>query len=294
MLLVFLGLVAVAFQWGAGAYRQEFGGHPDEAAHFITALMIHDYLASAAGSHPMRFAERYYEHYPKVALGHWPPVFYVVQAGWMLVWGVSRAAALGLLAVVGVLTARLLAGTVARCCGWVSGLGAALLWLSVPLVQIHTGMVMADLPVTLIMLLAVIALGRFLEAGRARDALAFGVWSGLAILTKGSAMALALVVPSALVLSGRYAVLRRPVLWGSAAVVAVLAGPWTAYFQSVNKEGWADTPWWQFVRQALPYYPRVLVQQVGVLGIGLAVLLTAWHGVWMTLVAAGVAQRVAD
>ena len=30
------------------------------------------------------------------------------------------------------------------------------------------------------------------------------------------------------------------------------------------------------------------------LGIVMAVLLTAWHGVWMTLVAAGVAQRVAD
>jgi hypothetical protein len=30
------------------------------------------------------------------------------------------------------------------------------------------------------------------------------------------------------------------------------------------------------------------------LGIVAAVLLTAWHGVWMTLVAAGVAQRVAD
>ncbi|MGI9177191.1 MAG: hypothetical protein ACR2IT_04975 [Pirellulales bacterium] len=30
------------------------------------------------------------------------------------------------------------------------------------------------------------------------------------------------------------------------------------------------------------------------LGIVAAVLLTAWHGVWMTLVAAGVAQPVAD
>jgi hypothetical protein len=30
------------------------------------------------------------------------------------------------------------------------------------------------------------------------------------------------------------------------------------------------------------------------LGIVAAVLLTAWHGIWMTLVAAGVAQRVAD
>jgi hypothetical protein len=30
------------------------------------------------------------------------------------------------------------------------------------------------------------------------------------------------------------------------------------------------------------------------LGIVAAVMLTAWHGVWMVLVAAGVAQRVAD
>lgn len=30
------------------------------------------------------------------------------------------------------------------------------------------------------------------------------------------------------------------------------------------------------------------------LGIVAAVLLTAWHGIWMALVAAGVAQRVAD
>jgi hypothetical protein len=30
------------------------------------------------------------------------------------------------------------------------------------------------------------------------------------------------------------------------------------------------------------------------LGIVAAVLLTVWHGIWMTLVAAGVAQRVAD
>jgi hypothetical protein len=30
------------------------------------------------------------------------------------------------------------------------------------------------------------------------------------------------------------------------------------------------------------------------LGIVAAVMLTAWHGVWVTLVAAGVAQRVAD
>ena len=29
-----------------GAYHAEFGSHPDEAAHYVTGLMVRDYLAS--------------------------------------------------------------------------------------------------------------------------------------------------------------------------------------------------------------------------------------------------------
>jgi hypothetical protein len=50
-----LGFV-VLLQAAAGAYRSGFGGHPDEAAHLITALMVRDFLAGLDYRHPWDFA----------------------------------------------------------------------------------------------------------------------------------------------------------------------------------------------------------------------------------------------
>ncbi|HJZ98096.1 MAG TPA: oligosaccharide flippase family protein, partial [Candidatus Solibacter sp.] len=69
---VFL-LAAIVLQWRDGAFHAEFDGHPDEAGHFITSLMIRDYAATRIGTNPLAFARDYYLHYPRVALGHWPP-----------------------------------------------------------------------------------------------------------------------------------------------------------------------------------------------------------------------------
>src|SRR5207245_1427881 len=40
--------------------------------------------------HPFQFALNYYAHFPKVALGHRPPLFELQQTAWSLVFGVSR------------------------------------------------------------------------------------------------------------------------------------------------------------------------------------------------------------
>ena len=67
-LLVFSAVVLV-MQWQRGAADEEFGGHPDEAAHYVTGLMVGDYLRAGMNQSPMAYAENYYTHYPKVALG---------------------------------------------------------------------------------------------------------------------------------------------------------------------------------------------------------------------------------
>ncbi len=64
--------------------------------------MVRDYLANLASlnfSGPMEFAENYYVHYPEVALGHWPPTFYVVQALWTLPFSASRGSVILLMSV---------------------------------------------------------------------------------------------------------------------------------------------------------------------------------------------------
>jgi hypothetical protein len=91
-------LATACLQRTSGAFQSDFSAYPDEPAHYVTGLMVRDYLAGLFPAAPMRYAENYYIHYPQVAFGHWPPVFYIVQAMWTLCFGVSRSSLLLLMA----------------------------------------------------------------------------------------------------------------------------------------------------------------------------------------------------
>src|SRR5580698_9640953 len=87
--LIFLA-VAIALQGTGGAWNNDFGSNSDEPAHFVSAVMLRDFLLGGELAHPMAFAKLFYLHYPKVAIGQWPPFLYVVLGSWMVVFGVSR------------------------------------------------------------------------------------------------------------------------------------------------------------------------------------------------------------
>lgn len=219
----------LALQLAGGAYANEFGGHPDEAGHYVTGLMMRDYALSRDWSSPMHFAQNYYVHYPKVALGHWPPVFYLAQATWTIPFGPSRASVMLLMGTLTTALAGTLYHVVARRHGRLSGLVAALVLVGLPVTQDLTGVLMADVPVALLSFWAALAFARYLDGGRWRDSTAFGVLAGLTILTKGNGIFMALVPPLALVLSGRWRLLARPSFYWPAALVCALCGPWFAF-----------------------------------------------------------------
>src|SRR5262245_42475830 len=206
-------VVAVALQAFGGAFRSEFGGADDEAAHYVTGLMVRDYIGALRLASPMRFAEDYYIHYPQVALGHWPPFFYVVQAAWTLPFSPSR---LSMFLMMSLLT-TLLAGTVyhvirSEFCSK-AGIATALLLIALPLIQAYNGMVMAEILMTLLSFWAVLHFGRFLTTEKWQYAAGFGICAMLAILTKGNGLSLALVPPLAVVFSRRFHLLTRPSFW---------------------------------------------------------------------------------
>ncbi len=60
----------------------EIASHPDEAAHYVTGVMGYEYVRGHLGENPIGFAEQFYARYPKVAIGHWPPGYYAIQAVW--------------------------------------------------------------------------------------------------------------------------------------------------------------------------------------------------------------------
>jgi hypothetical protein len=73
-------LICVAVQASTGAWEAPFTSYADEPSHFVGAVMARDYLRSGLTATPMTFARNYYQHYPFLAIGHWPPFFYAVMA----------------------------------------------------------------------------------------------------------------------------------------------------------------------------------------------------------------------
>jgi hypothetical protein len=217
---------AVGLQWRSGAYQSEFGSNPDEPAHYVTGLMVRDYIMSLAPANPMTYARNYYLHYPKVALGHWPPVFYLVQAAWTVPFSASRTSLLLLMAMLTALLATTLSAVIRRCFSARAGIGAGLLMVSLPIIQAESAVVMTEILMSLLVFAAAMSWGRYLDVPDWKHAAWFGGWASLAIMTKGTGFLLALVPVISLLLSRRFRLATRLSFWLPAIMVVVLCGPW--------------------------------------------------------------------
>ena len=165
----------VGLQWRASAVDAGFGEYPDEPAHYVTGLMVHDYLKAGLPSHPVAFAVDFYSHLPQVGLGHWPPLFYIAEAVWMLLFGVSRASVLVLIALIAAGLAWAVFRETAKEFGLATGLVGGALIALLPIVRWSDNLVMTDMLVALLGFLACCAWGRYLDSGRIADSLWYGL-----------------------------------------------------------------------------------------------------------------------
>jgi hypothetical protein len=138
----------------------------DGPAHFTTGVMVHDYLRSGLGSNPVAFAESFYVRFPKVAFGQWPPVYYVLQAIWYLIFPISIDSARILSAVIALTMAATLFLRLRLSCGPLAACAAAAAFLSFRPIQMAAWEVMSDLLTGLFVLFALLSLSTFLEDPR--------------------------------------------------------------------------------------------------------------------------------
>lgn len=249
----------LAFLWQrrASATASELGGHPDEAAHYITGLAFQNYLATGLASGPQKSFADFSAHYPNVRPLASPPLFPIVQAAWTTAFGKSRASLLFMMCLLAALVALLLYFALRADFGEAAAVIAAALFISLPLVREHTATLLPPLLCTACMLAAALAFARFLERERLADALLFGLASALAILTDQMGLALALFVPLALLLSRKWTVLARPQFWIGIALAAAPA--W--YFHASN---WTPASL-SFSRAAVPFFAAELASAVGII-----------------------------
>ncbi|MBV9038463.1 MAG: glycosyltransferase family 39 protein [Acidobacteriaceae bacterium] len=235
--LTFLSLIVI-LQVASGAYTSEFGVYADEASHYVTSLMVWDYIAHFHFEPPIRFAQEYYHHYPKVAIGHWPPFFYVVQAFWIALFSPSRASVRLEVACTTALVAYVVFREARQWFGWKLGFFAGLLTLCLPIIQTYSDEEMAEALLTLMCFGSTVFFAQYVDSGRWRDGLLFGGFFSLAVLTKGSGWLLAIVPPVTLMLTRDWKVLRRLSFWVSLALVSILCVPWQLMTMRLVDQGW--------------------------------------------------------
>jgi len=259
------------FQSMHGAWTSDLAGDPDEAAHAVTSLMLRDYMAGGWQQSPMLFAKNYYESFPKVALGHYPPGYYLLAGAWLL----PMASIKSLFVLQSILAAAL--GTLiyrvaSRILPVPAALAAGLLSAALPFTLKQAEFVMSDLMLGVLCLLATAAWADYMQRPTKRRALGFGLLAAMAILTKGSALALCLVPPIATLLTGRWKLIKQSSWWISALPVAILAGPWMLYSSHITSEGMLHQPLTEYAQEAALFYASSMPHVVGWLLLGFIIV----------------------
>jgi GT2 family glycosyltransferase len=285
-------LIFVAFQIGGGAYRAEFDGHPDECAHFMSGLIVRDFLALWPARHPLAWAEQYYVHYPKVALGHWPPLFHMLEAAWWLFLPPARWSAMLLIGFLGLACAVLFYRTARRTAHpAVAGVLAALL-VATPVFQESLEQTMAEMLSLLFGLLFLDALVRIAGRGPIRRLLIeASLWCILCLLVKGTGAVLIAAPLLVFGIRGEWNALRNRALW--LAFAALLGGSAVAFTLLHGSVGQAIG--WGGLRLMLPWSIGLVPQLAGggVLVLAAAGLVTwRWSNSPSTAAAAALALSV--
>jgi hypothetical protein len=281
--------LALTIQFLSGAFGAEFAGYPDEASHYVTGLMVRDYIADGFPSDPIQYATDYYRRYPRIAIGHWPPVFYAVEAGWMLAFGHSRTSILVLMAFITALTAGVIAAVVRRGFNTATAIVCGCAFIVLPEIQWQTALIVPEVLVAFFGFAAAIHLGRYLETGERRDSLWFALYASLCILTKGNGWAIVLAPPIAVLLRRQPGLLFRPASLMGGLLIGVLCWPWHAFTAQFLKHVWTgDTASPAYVVSNAAQVIARIVQ-----ALGWPVFVFAIAGLVLTCVSPAIRKRTA-
>lgn len=269
-------LTIIGFQFLTGIWSSDFGAYGDESLHYVTGLMMRDFIVSGQWLHPMPFAIDYYLHFPKIGLGNWPPLFPFLEGIWMLIAGHSRVSLLIFLALLAALLAMLVYRSLPGS-RWLRGL-ACLIVIFSRATQFQTSTVMAELALVLFGWLALMEFLRLLEDPTPRRALVWAFWTLAAIFTKGNAWILAPVCGLTLLGTGRWRLLMNRNLWLGVGSIALFSVPYTLWTMRVVTQGWDTRSFPGIGYYALSLYKHVLMG-VNILGWPLSAIAVVGFGV---------------
>ncbi|WP_264715788.1 ArnT family glycosyltransferase, partial [Limobrevibacterium gyesilva] len=255
-----LGFV-VLLQIHDGAYAADFDFDAD--SHYVSGLMIHDFITSLRLQSPLAFLKNFHSHYPIIGIGHWGPLYYVVEGLWMIPFSTGIVSVLMLSAVVTAATAAITYKLAAERFGRLAGIATALIFAAAPVIRESSNAVMLDGAIALLCVGAALAYIAYLSSGRALHSVLFGLIAAAAMLIKGNAACLALLPPFAVLIGRRFDLLHRPSFWIPVPVVATLAGPWVLFTYGQVAQGFRYSWGLTYLGLATAYNGHALMVVLG-------------------------------
>lgn len=156
----------------------------DASRHAMNGVFLRDFLMEGGLLHPLRFAREYYQQYPAINIGFYPPFMYIASVPFLAVFGASHAVSQSVVALHALLAGVMIYLICQRVMDRWSALLAALVVLALPEMALWARQVQLDVPALALLLCTAWALIHYLHTGSGRWLLVTALFMGLAMLTR--------------------------------------------------------------------------------------------------------------
>lgn len=233
-------VVALAVLAGAmiflHALNSGFSGS-DEGSHFLNGYLIWSYLSEASGQNPLTYATDFYVHYPKISIGHWPPLYYLFLAGFFFILPHVPFSFMLVNLVVAALPAILVARVVRQVLGLPWSALAAITYVLIPITLNNTMYLMLDQALAGLCFLAALLWSAYTRQPTLQRGLAYAVITAVAILVKGNGWLLGVFPFFHIALTGRWRIFSNWQTYVSGALALSIVGVWTLVTFKISSDG---------------------------------------------------------
>jgi hypothetical protein len=236
----------------------------DSSRHAMNGVFLRDFVMEGGLLHPLRFASSYYEQYPGINIGFYPPFFYMTSVPFLMVFGASHAVSQAVVALYALALGVIVVLLCRRLMDQVTASAVALCVLLLAPIAMWSRQVQLDVPAVALFAFTAYALIRHLDDGKQTWLFVAAAALGLSVLTRVQGVFMApawLYFIFIRAYPARPALGRRVLATLLAGVIALPAIAMAVYFARINKSLATAMPgmpslWsldnWSWYARALP------------------------------------------
>lgn len=152
----------------------------DSSRHAMNGVFLRDLILEGGLSNPVHFARTYYERFPALTLGFYPPLLALSMTPWLMIFGASHAVCQAVIVAYAAAGAFFVYLISARFVDRPSALGCGVAYMFAPIIALWSGQVQPDIPAVSLLLAALHLWLKHRETHRVSFLVAAGIFIGLA------------------------------------------------------------------------------------------------------------------